>query len=524
MPWPLTRRQVTRAGAASILGGLAGCQESGTKGTGVDGNNGPSQEPPPGVRVVEVDAVPNPVGQGQPIFVSVEFDNGFGEPMVDTVTLKLDGEPVDVTRETIPASERWRTSFTTRTGQLGTHTISARDRTTRVNVEPYPETFVETQGTNFVVEGEPFFFNGVNAPIGDPNYPQARSDEVISDAAEMGVTVIRAFAYCNGLPRPCHQPEPGVYDEAAFKKLDYLIYRAKVEGIRLVFPLVNNFSAHGGMTQYVDWVSEETYESEAEKHDAFYTDERAKRLYRDYVRYVLTRENTYTGVAYRDDPTIMMWELANEPDLGDNDGPLHTVQNWIEEMGAFIKDVDPNHLLSTGEQGFYDQSREQTDDRERLYLGARGTDFIRNHRPETIDACSMHFYPQNMGEPIEAGERFIEDRARDAHEVVGKPVYLGEFGYRIPRKGTDRETIEAAKRKRADVLNRYYRACDRHDVNGTLVWNLDGHNFARGELDYATDPEDEFTEIYYPEDDRAVSVIEEYSARMMVKTAERRGR
>lgn len=529
MTWPLTRRQVNRAGVASILGALAGCQQgwtddSTTQETVTDSTKASadgSEQTTQAARIVEVGVAPNPVGQAQPLQVMVVVRNHSDEDVSETFTLELDGAPVAVNRETLPAGREMRLSLVARPGRTGSHTVSVRNQSVAIDVEPHPEHFVDTDGTDFVVNGEPFYFNGINASVGNKEN-RAYIDEVLTDAASMDLTVVRAFAYCNGHPLPCFQPEPGVYDETAFKTLDYVIYRAKQLGIRLVLALVNNFSAHGGMTQYVEWASEESYESDLAKHDAFYTNDRVKDLFKKYVRYVLTRTNTYTGVDYRNDPTIMMWELANEPDLGDNEGPLHIIQDWIEEMGAFIKNIDQNHLLSTGAQGFYDQSRAETDDRDRLYIRPSGTDFIRNHQPKTIDACSMHFYPQNMGVPIEAGEKFIDDHARDAHEIVGKPVYLGEFGYRIPRKGTTEGTIEEAKRKRARILERYYDAVMRHDVNGTIVWNIDGHLYEQGKLDFRTDPEDTFTEIYYPEDSRAVSVLQEYSARMLVKTAERR--
>lgn len=45
-----------------------------------------------------------------------------------------------------------------------------------------------------------------------------------------------------------------------------------------------------------------------------------------YVRSVVLRNNTITGVTYRDDPTIMAWDLVNEPfNPGDDTGKILTV-------------------------------------------------------------------------------------------------------------------------------------------------------------------------------------------------------
>jgi hypothetical protein len=36
-------------------------------------------------------------------------------------------------------------------------------------------------------------------------------------------------------------------------------------------------------------------------------------MYKNFLTALVTRVNTITGVAYRDDPTIFAWELINEP-------------------------------------------------------------------------------------------------------------------------------------------------------------------------------------------------------------------
>ena len=48
--------------------------------------------------------------------------------------------------------------------------------------------------------------------------------------------------------------------------------------------------------------------------------------FKKYVRSIVTRRNSITGRLYKDDPTIMAWDLANEPFApGDNTGRNLTV-------------------------------------------------------------------------------------------------------------------------------------------------------------------------------------------------------
>lgn len=45
--------------------------------------------------------------------------------------------------------------------------------------------------------------------------------------------------------------------------------------------------------------------------------------FKTYVKKIVNRRNSITGVLYRNDPTIMAWDLANEPYvLGDASGDI----------------------------------------------------------------------------------------------------------------------------------------------------------------------------------------------------------
>ena len=50
---------------------------------------------------------------------------------------------------------------------------------------------------------------------------------------------------------------------------------------------------------------------------------------------------------YSADPTILSWNLINEPRckaIGCN----KDIQAWIEEMAPYLKALDPNHLVTVG--------------------------------------------------------------------------------------------------------------------------------------------------------------------------------
>ena len=48
------------------------------------------------------------------------------------------------------------------------------------------------------------------------------------------------------------------------------------------------------------------------------------------------------GRTYKSDPVIMAWDLMNEPRCT---GCAAAVQTWIATMAAFLKSIDPNHMV-----------------------------------------------------------------------------------------------------------------------------------------------------------------------------------
>lgn len=82
--------------------------------------------------------------------------------------------------------------------------------------------FVQTKGTNFVLNGSPFLFNGFNAywMMNVATVPRQRIKvtNVLQDAANVGLSVCRTWAFADGGDKAL-QISPGAYNEHVFQVL-----------------------------------------------------------------------------------------------------------------------------------------------------------------------------------------------------------------------------------------------------------------------------------------------------------------
>lgn len=295
--------------------------------------------------------------------------------------------------------------------------------------------FVQTTGTQFVVNGFPFYVNGFNTYwlmllAVDPS-TKSKVSEVFQQAASVGLTVGRTWAFNDGGWRAL-QKSPGVYDEDVFQALDFVISEARNYGIRLILSLSNNWDAFGGKSQYLQWGNSAGLDLSSE--DAFFSHATLKAYFKNHVKNVLRRVNTVTNVAYKDDPTIFAWELMNEPRcLSDPSGD--TLQEWIQEMAFYVKSIDPKHLLEIGVEGFYGPSSpDRAIFNPNSFAQQVGTDFIRNHQALGIDFASVHIYPDSwISQSISAAHlsfarNWTMSHIRDCEKTLKMPVVFTEFG------------------------------------------------------------------------------------------------
>ncbi len=347
---------------------------------------------------------------------------------------------------------------------------------------PAPAVAAERPGTGFVVrDGDRLLLDGAKFRFGGTNnyylFYKSRTmvDDVFSDARAAGFTVMRTWAFAaigtpGGDDSVAEAPDgvyfqywdgtrPAVNDGPdGLERLDYVIAAARRAGQKLILPLTNNWSDFGGIDQYVRWRG-------ADHHDDFYTDPVIRGWYRDYLTHLLNRTNTITGVRYADDPTIMTWELGNEPRCKGSgiypqsaDCTPATLTAWADEMSKHIKSIDRNHLVSVGDEGFFCDGPDAGD---WINNCGEGVDTVALAKLPAIDVMSYHLYPDGWGNRTARwGADWITRHNREAKRI-GKPAMLGEFGWK------DKATRNPVYQQWTDTVIRTGGA-------GFLYWILSG--------------------------------------------------
>lgn len=119
------------------------------------------------------------------------------------------------------------------------------------------------------------------------------------------------------------------------QRLDAVVKSAEKHGIKLIINFVNNWTDYGGMAAYFSACG-------ASSNAQWYTTVKCQTMYQTYIKAVISR--------YRNSNAVFAWELANEPRC--NSCPTSTLTNWIRKTSDYIRSLDPDHMVTIGDEGF----------------------------------------------------------------------------------------------------------------------------------------------------------------------------
>ena len=385
----------------------------------------------------------------------------------------------------------------------------------------HPEGFVYADGSKFMCDGSPYYYGGTNCYY--LTYKsKSEVKNVFDDASKMGLKVIRIWGNLDVGKKTGkvdsqsgHEvfegnndgtgEKDGVYfqywddkagkpvvndGEDGLKRLDYVIKQAEEHNMKLVITFTNYWEAFGGMGQYVKWYQmsqgKSVGNSKVDEKDTcdFYTNETIKGWYKDYIKTLLNHTNYYTGEKLMDSEAVFSWELSNEPrctvDEFCKDDILY---NWAKEMSAYVKSIDPYHMVSVGDEGFYNlgyQEAAKQDLPSAAYSGYYGVDFNKLMTIDTVDFGTPHMYVDQWG--FDLGDDDLEWIKRHAQTTASadKPVIFEEFGL------TDKTKRDAAYSDWLDIVTGdYYEGVEYQGFNywmiasylddGTLYQDYDGY-------------------------------------------------
>lgn len=307
-------------------------------------------------------------------------------------------------------------------------------------------TFIKIENGQFIKNGKPYYYVGTNfwygAILGSTGEGgnRERLHQELDFLKSIGADNLRVLVGSDGnrgitaKVEPTLQITPGVYNDTILAGLDYLLVEMKKRDMQAVLYLNNSWEWSGGYSQYLEWAgygkapvpAVDGWPAYMEYVQQFPQSDTAQALFARYVEDIITRTNRFSGVKYIEDPTIMSWQIGNEPRAFSDDNK-EAFARWMAKTAAQIRSLDKNHLISSGSEGKHGCEQD-------IKL------FERIHADANIDYLNFHIWPYNWGwakqdslqehlsVAIENTQKYINEHLTVAAKY-GKLAVLEEFGY-----------------------------------------------------------------------------------------------
>ena len=411
-----------------------------------------------------------------------------------------------------------------------------------LSMTSYSQSFVSVRGSHFQFEGQPYYFLGTNFWYGMNLASQGKGGDRVrllkelDQLAALGVTNLRIMGGSEGPDTspwrmaPSLQVAPGVYNEELWDGLDFLLAEMGKRNLKAVVCLNNFWPWSGGFTQYHTWVKEGAipYPPPAENgswfkymlfSSRFYKNPKAMKLYEEHIKRVLNRTNCYTNKRYLDDPTIMSWQLANEPR---GMFRFRSYRKWVKKTARFIKSIDANHLVTIGSEG--------------NTSSPTGNHFTKDHSFTAIDYMTIHIWIQNWQwydpktaptsypKALVKAKKYLSNHLELATKA-NKPLVLEEFGIARDEDSHDPSANTTWRdRYYAAIFDWVYqKAVAGTPMAGCNFWAWGGagrprtaHAIWQAGDDFIGDPPHEHQGWYsvYDKDSSTLAVLKEYGDKM----------
>lgn len=334
--------------------------------------------------------------------------------------------------------------------------------------KPAEHSFIKVNADGqFVRDGKPYYFVGANfwygAILGSEGEGgnRERLHKELDFLKSIGINNLRVLVGADGengiktRVEPSLQVAPGVYNDTILAGLDYFMNELRERDMTAVLYLNNSWEWSGGYSVYLQWSGHgdavvpavDGWPAYMEYVKQFPQSDSAKALFANHVNYIVSRTNRYNQIKYVDDPTIMSWQIGNEP-RAFSDENKEPFARWMADVAAQIKSLDPNHMVSSGSEGSWGCEMD-------MNL------FEKIHADPNINYLNIHIWPYNwswvkadsltelLPRAKENTKKYIDDHMVIARKY-SKPIVLEEFGF--PRDG-----FSFSKEAPTTARDEYYR-------------------------------------------------------------------